>query len=259
MANVAAPSLGLALLELPRAMLELSALSATAPLLARAAQGDGHAVLVLPGFTASDRSTSLLRRYLKHLGYDAQGWDLGRNLGPKSIGHEGEVLAELVERMHRGRGEKISLIGQSLGGVMAREVAREFPDLVRQVITLGSPFGGNPRANNVWRIYERMTGDNIRSGDIEKRVARARVAPPVPTTAIFSKTDGIVAWESCVEVAGKQIDNIEIQGSHCGMSVHPAALYAIADRLAQADDSWKPFDRTGWRAGLYPRVGRIAH
>lgn len=259
MANVAAPSLGLAFLELPRAMLELSALSATAPLLSLAPHGDGHTVLVLPGFTASDRSTALLRRYLKRLGYDAQGWELGRNLGPKSIGHEGEVLAELVARMHRGSGAKISLIGQSLGGVMAREVAREFPDVVRQVITLGSPFGGNPRSNNVWRIYERLTGDSLRRGDIEARVARARVAPPVPTTAIFSKTDGIVAWESCVEIAGDRIDNIEIQGSHCGMSVHPAALYAIADRLAQADDRWTPFDRSGWRAGLYPRAGRIAH
>jgi len=259
MANGAAPSLGLAFLEFPRAMLELSALSATAPLLAHAPQGDGHTVLVLPGFTASDRSTGLLRRYLKRLGYDAHGWDLGRNLGPKSIGREGEVLAELVGRKHRDRGAKISIIGQSLGGVMAREVARAFPEMVRQVITLGSPFGGNPRANNVWRIYERMTGDSVRSGDIEERVARARVAPPVPTTAIFSRTDGIVAWESCVEVAGPQIDNIEIQGSHCGMSVHPAALYAIADRLAQADGAWKPFERPGWRAGVYLHAGRIAH
>jgi len=259
MANAAAPALGLAFLELPRALMELQACSAAAPLLHLAPRGDGHPVLVLPGFTASDRSTALLRRYLKRLGYDAAGWALGRNLGPRSIGHEGEVLAGLLEQTHRATGRKVSLVGQSLGGVMARELARAFPDRVRQVITLGSPFGGSPRANNVWRLYERLSGENVRTRHAEARMTLAREAPPVPTTAIYSKTDGVVAWECCVETAGERIDNIEIRGSHCGMSVHPAALYAIADRLAEHEVAWRPFRASGWRAPFYPRTGRVVH
>ncbi len=258
MATTTAPSLGLALMEMPRTMLELSALSISAPLLRRAPRGDGHSVLVLPGFTADDKSTALLRRYLNRLGYDAHGWKLGHNLGPKSIGQEGETLASLVERLSDGSGEKISLVGHSLGGMMAREVARAFPERVRQVITLGSPFGGDPRSTNVWRLYERLTGDKL-DHNIDDRIAQARHAPPVPTTAIFSKTDGIASWKSCIETHGDDIDNIEIRGSHCGMSVHPAALYAIADRLAQGSETWRPFDRSGWRTPFYPAAGRVVH
>ena len=140
-----APSALLALTELPRALVELGALPWAVPLLATAPRGDGHPVLVLPGFVTSDRSTTILRGFLNGQGYDAHAWELGRNLGPKAIGHQGEKLIARILEVHQATGKKVSLVGWSLGGVMARLVAKRIPHAVRQVITLGSPFSGSPR------------------------------------------------------------------------------------------------------------------
>jgi pimeloyl-ACP methyl ester carboxylesterase len=249
------PSMLLALTELPRALAELGSLPAAAPLLATAPRGDGHPVLVLPGFITSDTSTTVLRRYLWGLGYDARRWDLGRNLGPKAIGQEGERLVARLEAIHAATGRKVSLVGWSLGGVMARIVARRVPDAVRQVISLGSPFTGSPRATNVWRAYELITGQLIDDGRTRAQLAEGATPPPVPSTAIWSREDGVVAWRNCVEPAGEQSDNIEVHGSHCGLGVNPAVLYAIADRLALPEDQWRPFDRGGLRALFYPSAG----
>ena len=251
------PSTLLALAEAPRAMLELSWLSIIAPLLRQAPRGDGHPVLVLPGFVTSDRSTRLLRRYLADLGYDAHGWELGRNLGPKAIGMRGERLTRRLLSVHRATRSKVSLVGWSLGGVMARELARSAPHAVRQVITLGSPFTGNPHASTVSHLYERLTGDVIDSGLMAERLALGSTPPPVPSTAIFSRTDGIVAWRNCVEPRGEQTDNIEVRASHCGMGVNPAVMYAVADRLARPEGQWSPFHRKGWRAAVYPFSGHL--
>jgi pimeloyl-ACP methyl ester carboxylesterase len=203
-------------LEAPRAALEASSLAPALPWLASAPRGDGHPVLVLPGFLASDASTRVLRAYLAQLGWAPHGWALGRNAGP----HEA-LLDALLGRLGEIAGAgRASLVGWSLGGVFARELAKRAPGRVRCVITLGSPFG-------------------------------ERAAPPVPTTAIYSRSDGIVNWRDCVEVAGPRTENIELAGSHCGLGVHPLALFAIADRLAQPEGAWKPFDRGGLRGALY--------
>lgn len=238
-----APSPLLTLIE-GRAVLELAALVASYPILRRLPRGDGHTVLVLPGLGASDRSTNPLRSFLKDRGYDALGWDLGRNIGPRE--GQREALADRVLRLREQSGRKISLVGWSLGGIYARELAKRMPDNVRSVVTLGSPFA-NPSATAVRRVYEVIRGGPIAGGDY----ARFRAAPPVPSTAIFSKSDGVVAWQSCLEPESPTTENIEVGGSHVGLGVNPVALYVIADRLAQADGAWKAFDRKGLRALLF--------
>lgn len=254
--DVKPPSAVLALTELPRALAEFGSLPWAAPLLATAPRGDGHPVLVLPGFTTTDRSTAVLRRYLTRMGYDAHTWDLGRNLGPRAVGLQGEKLVDRLNAVHELTGKKVSLVGWSLGGVMARMVSRRVPDAVRQVISLGSPFTGTPRATNVWRAYELLTGQRIDDNHTREQLRESATPPPVPSTAIWSREDGIVAWQNCVEPFASNSDNIEVHGSHCGLGVNPAVLYAVADRLAQPEDDWKPFNRHGLvRAMFYPSAG----
>jgi pimeloyl-ACP methyl ester carboxylesterase len=232
-----------------RAISELGAFVGALPLLSMAPRGDGHPVLVFPGLVASDRSTRPLRSFLRNRGYAATGWGLGRNLGLRH-GIK-DAMIDLLQQLNDQHGRKVSLVGWSLGGLYARELAKMMPDRVRSVITLGSPFAGSSRSTNAWRIYEMASGQ--RASDADDRFGESLAqTPPVPTTAIFSRTDGICAWQGCVERESAQSENIEVESSHCGMGHHPAAVYAIADRLAQPEGSWKRFHRSGWRAMIYP-------
>jgi pimeloyl-ACP methyl ester carboxylesterase len=229
-----------------RAIWELQAFLAAYPLLQRAPRGDGHPVLALPGLSASDVSTRPLRTYLRAQGYAAHGWKQGSNRGPRT-GVEAGIDARLAElALHYNR--KVSLIGWSLGGVFAREAARRSPDLVRQVITLGSPFAGEPKASNAWRLYEVLSGRRV--DDWPEREAM-KLPPPMPSTAIYTRSDGIVAWQGCREQESATTENIEVEGSHSGLGYNPAVLYAIADRLALPEGEWRPFDRKGLRSLLY--------
>ena len=239
------PSKLLMFLEGGRALVELGALAHAYPLLRAAPRGDGHSVLVLPGLIADDASTALLRRYLAAQGYDPHGWKQGANRGPR-VGVEQRMLDQLQE-LHATSGRTVSVIGWSLGGVYARELARRAPQAVRQVVTLGSPLRGAPTATNAWRVYELASGMSAHASDHH----RHSEAPPVPSTAIFSRSDGIVAWQCSLEDDGPQTESIEVIGSHCGLGHHPAALYAIADRLAQPAGGWAPFERSGWRRAFY--------
>ena len=153
---------------------------------------------------------------------------------------------------HDATGQKISLVGWSLGGVMARLLARKAPDAVRQVITLGSPFAGSPRTTNVWKLYELMSGTKVDDAQTRAQLADVAAPPSVPCTAIFSKADGVVAWQSCREVKSPIAENIEVRGSHLGLGVNPSVLYAVADRLAQPADRWQPFKRSGLKGLMYP-------
>lgn len=255
--TIAPPSLFLAAMELPRALAELGSLPFSLPLMAQVARGDGHPVLVLPGFVTSDRSTRPLRAFLDRMGYQTFGWELGRNLGPKAIGQEGEKLIARLEEIFEETGQKVSLIGWSLGGVMARQLARWRPDMVRQIITLGSPITGDPRATNAWRTYQTLTGQRIKDPETQKLLAESNLPPPVPSTAIYSKEDGIVAWQNCLEPQDDLTDNIQVHGSHCGLGVNPVVLFAVADRLAMKEGEWRPFKRNGLRAFVYPSSGHI--
>ena len=241
------PSRQLLLME-GRAIWELQSFFALYPLLRLAPRGDGHPVLVLPGLAASDESTRALRAFLRAQGYHAHGWKLGPNHGPVP-GAEAKMQARLTELAER-HGRKVSLVGQSLGGVFAREMAKRAPGHVRAVITLGSPFAGAPRASNAWELYERVSG-GARADDAQRREQR-RTPPPLPSTAIYSRSDGIVAWQGCLEREGPRAENIEVEGSHSGMAHNPVVLYAIADRLAQPEGGWQPFDRSGLKGLVYP-------
>jgi len=247
--RVAPPRRGLLFLE-GRALLELAALVPAYPWLRRAPAGDGHPVLVLPGFMASDFSTRTLRGFLRELGYRTHGWKLGRNLGPseRTIQGIGERFFALRERY----GRTVSLIGWSLGGIYARELARRFPADVRQVITLASPFRDVEAVNVPRFLRERSRRRSIP----EQETIRAGLGDPleVPATAIYSRSDGIAAWQSCLEPQGPQSENIEVVSSHIGIGHHPIALLAIADRLAQPEGKWKPFTApAGWRWPWAPR------
>src|ERR1700742_379431 len=246
------PSRTLMFLE-GRAFSELGAFLGGMPLLSLLPRGDGHPVLVLPGLVASDVSTRPLRAFLKSRGYAVSGWRQGRNLGLREgVQH---AMVDLVEELSDTHGRKISLVGWSLGGLYARQLAKLMPDHVRSVITLGSPFAGSPKATNAWRVYELASGRRADEEDARFGGSLSET-PPVPTTAIFSRTDGICAWQGCMEKTSATSESIEVESSHCGMGHHPAVVYAVADRLAQPEGKWRPFDRSGWRSMVFPDPNR---
>jgi len=242
------PNLLYFLLEGPRAMAEASTLLPSLPLLRSVPAGDGHPVLVLPGFTASDDSTRVLREYLRDRGYAVHGWKLGRNMGLPD-GVEQRLMARVLD-LHQRHGRKLSLVGWSLGGIYARELARLMPDKIRQVITLGSPFGGNARGHHVGWAHRMVFGEDVSPRDYH-RLNQLAAPPPVPSTAIFSRSDGIAGWRACIEAKTDLTDNIEVRSSHCGLGFNPVVLYAIADRLALAEDGWQPFEPRGLRRLLF--------
>jgi len=251
-AAIQPPSLGKLLLE-ARAPFEYAASLMAAPWLLSAPRGDGHAVLVYPGLLASDFSTRPLRRLLHALGHDARGWGQGRNNGARS-GILEQALQNLRD-LRASSGRTVSLVGWSLGGLYARELAKMAPEAVRVVVTLGSPFTGPSDASNARRTYEWLQRGREQS---PHRHEDLRTPPPVPTTSIYTRTDGIVAWQCSVETPGPMTENIEVQASHIGLGVNPLALYALADRLAQPEGAWRPFDRSGARRLLYPDPQRGA-
>ena len=156
-------------------------------------------------------------------------------------------MEEVVEK----HGQKATLIGWSLGGIYAREISRQRPDLVRQVITMGSPFNGrNPEATNVKKLFEHFSGHEL-SEITPELLELASQPPPVPATAIFTRTDGIAAWECCIERETDHTENIGVLSSHTGLGFNPMVLWIIADRLAQADGKWSPFDRSGLKSYIY--------
>jgi pimeloyl-ACP methyl ester carboxylesterase len=244
-----APSRLLLLAE-ARAILEVGLGLATAPLMRLAPRGDGHAVLVLPGFMASDRSTGHLRDVLQQLGYAAHGWELGRNVGV--VPQLREALRARLAALQSENGRRVSLVGWSLGGVLARDLALAMPEKVRCVVTLGSPFSGDLGANNVQSLYSAVAQGQARVRP--DAALRARLAGDlgVPATAIYSRTDGIVNWRTCVLTPNHHAENIEILGaSHLALGFNPAAVWAVADRLAQKEGHFSKFRRRGPFAGAY--------
>jgi pimeloyl-ACP methyl ester carboxylesterase len=236
-----APGLGLLLAEM-RGIFEFNASLMMSPLLLRAPKGDGHPVLTLPGFLASDLSMRPMRRYLSELGYDAHAWQMGRNLGGLARMRDG--LRERLAEIHATTRRKVSLIGWSLGGVYARDLALHAPDMVRYVVTLGSPFANDVRATNATRLYEALSGEAV--GDDPEFLKALSGDLPVPTTSIFSRTDGVVNWRTCLLRPSAAAENVEVYlASHVGLGVNPAVLWAVADRLAQREGQFSQFARSG--------------
>jgi len=214
-----------------RAGAEFASLMLMLPLLRMSApRGEDRPVIVLPGFMANDTSTWVLRRFLEDIGYSVTGWGLGRNTGP------GQPLIErLVERavtLNKGHGQRINLVGWSRGGSIAREIARARPDLVRQVITLGSPVKGGPSATSIGRLMQASTG--MTEAQMQELIKRRERTPiRVPVTALYSKTDGVVSWPAAIDDTNPDVEHIEVQGSHVGLGVNAQVFRIVAERLHQ--------------------------
>ncbi len=218
-------------------------------------KGDGHPVLVLPGFLTDDNYTATLRGAIKEQGYDVHAWEGGMNTGfdERAAKHLREQLQKIFEE---SGGQKVTLVGHSLGGIFARELAREFPEMVRAVVTLGTPAGmvGKPGSSSpaLERLYE-MFNPKSEHENLDLQV-RGATPPPVPTTGIYSKLDGIVWWESCLNPAAPKTENIEVRSGHLGMIANLPAVIALMDRLAQKEGDWRPFDGSKYGANKFPPV-----
>ena len=247
-----APPLWMTFLE-SRAVAEYAGWRLSMPLLQRLPKGDGHPVLVLPGFTAADRSTVRLRILLRRLGYRTYGWRLGANIGPTP--HIIDGLNDRIDKIRQDNDDqRISIVGWSLGGVFARLLARENPQHFRQVITLGSPFrmkpGDRSAVSALWESVSHLHDPSF----LEPMLDPARPPLMVPATSIYTRTDGIVHWRSCLEERGPISENIEVYGSHSGLGFNPAAAIAVADRLAQQTGQWKHFRPPVWAVAAFPRA-----
>jgi hypothetical protein len=251
--RVDAPAFEWFALEPTRATAEFCALAVSWPLLGLARPGDGHPVMVLPGFGTTDLATQSSRWVLRQLGYRVHGWRLGRNVGPTPEVFDG-IQRRLLE-LHGRYGEKVSVVGQSLGGVYARYLARHHPDAVRQVITLAAPYRLRPGDRSSLSALSDWGPSELQ---MPLRLPDSHIAeedrPPltVPATSIYTRTDGIVRWQLCIETVGPLRENIEVPGSHSGLIHHPAALIAIADRLAQPEGRWVAFHPPAGTAHLFP-------
>ena len=244
------PALRLYLTEPARGLADLASLPLAAPLLAIAPRGDGHGVLVLPGLLASDMSTAPLRRFLGWLGYDVHGWDLGRNVGPTDTVIAG--LPHALEALAERTGGPVSMVGWSLGGIYAREMARHHPEQVRQVITMGSPFAhSDPRLSRAESVYQRRSHLHSRNGRVP---SRDQLAQPIDvmSTAVYSRHDGIVPWQNCIEPETALHQNVEVRCSHLGFGVDPATLWVIADQLTVPAGRPRPFRPPALLRPLYP-------
>ena len=211
------------LIELPRLLLRF-------PSLARQPHGNGEPVLVLPGYGAGDGSTMILKGYLRLLSYRARGWGLGRNHGPV-----GESLPRLLRRLgnlSRRSKQKVAIIGWSFGGYLARELARERPDLVRLVITLGTPVVGGPKYTVAAESY-RKRGIDIEAvaAEVEQRNRMGNLE--VPVVAIYSRKDAVVAWQACIDNHTPNIEHVEVKSTHLGFGFSADVYKVIAQRLTQ--------------------------
>jgi pimeloyl-ACP methyl ester carboxylesterase len=246
--NLGRPPLLKTLAEL-RALAEVGSFFATRrAVLKRASRGDGHPVLVIPGFMTGDAFTRSLRRFLEELGYDAYPWELGTNLGLRD--ETCYSLEQKIAAIHKATGHRVSVIGHSLGGVYVRAIAHRQSQHVRQIITLGTPFNAafsarepDGRGGALARAYERLNADSIQ--DELPNSSLMNYPPAGPSTSVYSESDGIIGWEQCLDIAGDCTENICVPGSHTGMTHNPLVLHVIADRLAQAEDAWRPFIPTG--------------
>jgi pimeloyl-ACP methyl ester carboxylesterase len=244
-------------LEQSRSLFELWQFTMARPMLRLAPEGDGRPVIVLPGFLADDDSTAILRQYLDEQGHAVYAWRQGVNIGPTEAILDG--VEQLLDEIFEAHGEPVSLVGVSLGGLYARDLARRRSDRVRQVITLGSPFRiDRDSQNSMGAVFEAMTPLHVPASRFSVWTL-PRDLLPVPATAIYTRSDGIVSWQACVDQSSQESENIEVVGSHSGLAHLPTAVYAVADRLAQPTDSWTEFAAPAALRSLYPQIRNHAY
>jgi pimeloyl-ACP methyl ester carboxylesterase len=220
------------------------------PVLKKSPRGDGQPILVLPGFMTGDNATFILRRFLTNQGFEAHPWDQGRNPGLRE-----EIFDNLcikIDELYTKYGQKVSLVGWSLGGVYARALAHKMPNKVRQVVTLGSPFALSAKfdpdelgvSSSVMKLYEKLN-PNIKEDKFVNGEPVWENPPSVPCSSIYTKGDGIASWRYCIDTLHDTLDkteNIRVRGSHTGLTHNPCVLYALADRLSQREEAWEAFE-----------------
>jgi len=209
-------------------------------------------VLVLPGMLGGDLSTTSLRGYLRWLGYSVHGWKLGTNIGPTEA-----VVSRLrarLDQLAESSGGPVSIVGWSLGGLYAYELARRAPGSVRQVITLGSPVQLARRSSTTTsQMFDRFSHLQVVPAAVPRPWTEAGTLR-VPATALYTQSDGIVAWRSCLLPRAKRRQNVEVYGSHFGLAHNPTVLHVLADRLSQPERTWRPFAPGPLVRQLYPPV-----
>jgi pimeloyl-ACP methyl ester carboxylesterase len=232
-----------------RSAAEFGSLAWAWPALSGAPRGDGHPVLVVPGLVTGDATTFVLRTFLGRLGYRTYGWGLGRNIGPTAKAVHG--LRARLDCIYARHAQPVSVIGWSLGGIYARQLARRSPDAVRQVITLGSPIRlERHRQSNARHLFRHYADRHIERWTLPLEDGCGPL--PVPATSVYSRLDGVVAWRACLDQPSPRAENVEVRASHLGFGHHPAVLWLVADRLAQPPDAWTPFRPSRFTGLAYP-------
>ena len=240
----ATPALPLTLSEVPRATFDTVRLvSGLGRLIKSQPKGDGHPVLVLPGYGATDGSTTLMRYFLRKIGYAAYALEAGRNIEGLENRIRGmddavrfreqfvEVTSARVRDIHRLTGERVSVVGWSMGGLYAFDVSQEVPELTRRVITLGAPFG-DPRGTSMFEVMRRLSGSKtpLEAQNVDGWVSKAR-APKVPTHIIYSDRDGIVGSEIARLPDSPLLSVANVDSSHLGFTLNAEALREVAGAL----------------------------
>jgi pimeloyl-ACP methyl ester carboxylesterase len=244
-----------------RALIEMALLPALLPLLAATPRGDGHPVLLVPGFTASDATLVGLRLFLRSRGYHVETWGLGQNTGFKL--KFSQALEQKVRYMHHQLRRKVSVVGWSLGGVYGFYAAHSAPECIRTVVSLGSPMRFSAEdfktpllVRAIYRYFAHPMGPVAHLAHVRAKVLKA--PPPVPSTCIYSMTDGVVPpTASRIETKDGEHENIWVPGSHLGLGFNAAVMWILADRLAQAEGAWQPFHLDGRVGSLYEQCAGL--
>ena len=244
------PSVLSSMLE-ARVFFEIASLPYSLPMLLQAPRGDGHPVLLLPGFMGSEGSLIALELFLRNRGYQVQTWGLGRNVGFRP-GHA-SALEQKLRYMHHETGRKVSLVGWSLGGVFALYGAHQAPECVRNVVTLGSPISLDsagsavpPLLRALYRLVAHPMGSAAHSMQPRVKTMRDSRALPVPVSCLYSLSDGVVPpQEATIEGDPALRENIRVAGSHVGLGFNALVLQIVADRLAQPEGQWQPYEPSG--------------
>ena len=240
-----------------RALAEMASLPFSWPLLAQLPRGDGHPVLLLPGFMGDEGSLSALKLFLGGRGYDVQTWGLGRNIGFQR--RHAEALEKKIRHLHHQTGRRVSLVGWSLGGVFSMYGALQAPECVRQVVTLGSPVSVDasgsqtaPIVRALYRLIAHPMGPSVHVMQPRAKPLRERRLPALPISCLYSLGDGVVPpQEATIEGDAAHCENIRVTGSHTGLGFNPLVLAVVADRLAQPEGAWQPFRPTGVAGAAY--------
>lgn len=228
--QVSKPSL-IDILSEVRAPFEFASIALNVPALSKAPRGEGQAVMLVPGYLTDDYSMRPLGAYLKYLGYDVYYTQMGRNMG--KVNTDMIRLGDRVESISQDLdGQKVSLIGWSLGGVLTREVARLYPDVVHQVLTLGTPIVGGPKFTSVGKKYAKLNNIDLEAFELDVH-QRNSIGLTQPITSIYSKSDGVVGWQASIDTYNQQAVNLEVTGSHMGLGVNPKVWLMIADVLGR--------------------------